>query len=405
MPFLKRRTTELAEPPALVDDEPSGVEAPPVTPATERRPVAREAPGRRRQSRASLLLATVFAVLIIAATVLGTWLASRDEGAVETGAVSGVVPQPASTLLVVEDGEGRAVSLSLLLDNDAGDRSLFVLPPSLSIQLPGYGDGLLADASVIEGANLTELALINELGIRIDQTVVIPLGDIARLFREPIRITLPNPFIVETSDGGVVTAAAGTDFFVPATAETLLITQGPDSTLEWLQRQRAVWEALAGHLAENPGFGSAVPGIEDLSPHMAGALVTVLPIDRVGAGSSELYVLARNGELLAERIAPFALSASSRPRIEILNGTRVPGVTRPLAETLIRKGFRVVKTDNAQLGTQVTTLVIAQGVPNQQAALDVVTELGVGEIVVETTGSSVVDVSIIVGRDLSDSAG
>ena len=56
-------------------------------------------------------------------------------------------------------------------------------------------------------------------------------------------------------------------------------------------------------------------------------------------------------------------------------------------------------------GSQVTTLVIAQGVPNQQAALDVVTELGVGDIVVETTGSSVVDVSIIVGRDLSDSAG
>ena len=405
MPFLKRRTTEIAEPPSVDDETMSEVEAPPVTPAIERRPVARETSERPKQSRSSLLLATLFAVLIVAATVLGTWLASRNDGAGGDGAVSGAIPQPRSTLLVVEDVAGRAVSLALLLDDDAGDRSLFVVPPFLSMQLPGYGDGLLADASVIEGANLTELALINELGIRIDQTLLIPSGDIARLIREPIRITLPNPFIVETSDGGVVTAGAGTDFFVPATAETLLITPGPDSTLEWLQRQRAVWEALAGHLAENPGFGSAVPGIEELAPEMADALVTVLPIDRVGAGSSELYVLARKGELLAERIAPFVFSASSRPRVEILNGTRVPGVTRPLAEILIRGGFRVVKTDNAQLATQRVTLVIAQGVFNQQAALDVATELAVGDIVVETTGSSVVDVSIIVGRDLSDSAG
>ncbi len=338
---------------------------------------------------------------LVAAAVLWTWLDSRESSTGEA-AVLGAAGTKNSTLLVVTDGEGKAVSLALSLDDGAGTRSLFVMPPSLSIQLPGYGDGLLADASLIGGANLAELALINELGISVDQTLIIPETEISGLVREPLRLTLSGPFIVETSSGGLVTASAGSDVFVPDTVETLLVTQGSDNVLAWLQRQRAVWEALTGLLAENPSFGSTVPGVEELAPSFNEALVTVLPINQV---AGEFYVLARSGDLLAERIAPFAVSSADRPRVELLNGTRVPGVTGPLAETLIRSGFRVVKTDNAQLETQRTTLVIAQGVRSQQAALDAARELGVGEVVVETTGSSVVDVSIIVGRDLSDNAG
>ena len=45
------------------------------------------------------------------------------------------------------------------------------------------------------------------------------------------------------------------------------------------------------------------------------------------------------------------------------------------------------------------------GIEIHGRALDIARELGAGEVVVETTGSSVVDVSIIVGRDLSDNAG
>lgn len=406
MQFLKRRTAEIEKPPAVVEDDGEDrVDAPPVTLATGRRPVTRDAPARTNPSRIPMLLASVFAVLLVTATVFGTWLASRDSGTEDGAALIAPAGEPTSTLLLVEDEEGRAASLVLLLDDAAGTRSLFVLPPSLSIQLPGYGDGLLAEASVIEGANLTELALVNELGIVIDHTLAFPSDDVSRLIGEPLRLTLPNPFIVDTPDGGLVTAGAGSDVFVPETAQTLLVTRGPDTTLQWLQRQQAVWEALASHLSENPEFASVVPGLEALVPTMADALVTVLPIDQIGSGSSEFIVLARSGGLFTERIAPFEISATDRPRVEILNGTRVPGVTRPLAEVLISSGFRVVKTDNAQFGTQLETLVISQGVLNQQAALDVAGKLGAGEVVVETAGSSVVDVSIIVGRDLSDNAG
>ena len=169
MSFLKRRTTELAEPPAVADEVESSSEATSVTPVTERRPIPRPALERTRQSRVPVMLATLFAVVLVAATVLGTWLASRDDGASEEPAAVVTAGQRSSALLLVEDAEGRAVSLVLLLDDGADTRSLFVMPPSLSIQLPGYGDGLLADASVIGGANLAELALVNELGIAIDQ--------------------------------------------------------------------------------------------------------------------------------------------------------------------------------------------------------------------------------------------
>ncbi len=401
MRLLKRRVVE-PDDTATSDPEPS-LKAPPVTPATERRPVSRPEPARRpRQSRRSLVLATIFAVGLVGAAVLWSWWASRDDSSGADAALPGATGVRTSTLLVVADGEGRAASLALSLDDGADTRSLFVIPPSLSIQLPGFGDGLLADASLIGGANLAELSLINELGISIDRTLLIPAADISDLVREPLRITLPSPFIVETSAGGLVTAGAGSDVFVPDTVETLLVTQGPDNALAWLQRQRAVWESVAALIAEKPSFGSVVPGFEELAPSLSNALVTVLPIDQV---AGEFYVLARSSDLFAERLAPFADSGVDRPRVEILNGTRVPGLTGPLAETLIRSGFRVVKTDNSQFETQRTTLVIAQGVGGQQAALDAARELGVGEVVVETTGSSVVDVSIIVGRDLSDNAG
>lgn len=244
--------------------------------------------------------------------------------------------------------------------------------------------------------------MVNELGIRIDTVITIGPGEVEALLGEAVRIDLPNPFIISTSEGNVVSASSGSDVFVPETAETLLVTQGADTPLDWLIRQRAVWEAVARQVSDAPGQAVAVlPGLEAITGPLGEAVVSVMPVDRVGVGISELYVVSRDSELLNDRIAYLRLSEASRPRVEILNATTLPGVTRPLAETLIEEGFRIIKTDNAEERFRPDTLIIAQGVAHQRAALDAQAVLGGGEVVVQSTGSGVVDVSIIVGRDIA----
>ncbi len=53
------------------------------------------------------------------------------------------------------------------------------------------------------------------------------------------------------------------------------------------------------------------------------------------------------------------LRAGERPRVEVLNGNGRIGATRVVAEAVVRRGFRVVRTDNADRFDYATTLVIA----------------------------------------------
>jgi hypothetical protein len=341
-------------------------------------------------------------VVILAAAVAFTWWQARD-GEPDAGTVPVVeVGDTRSVLIVVAGEDRRASSVALFISDGLDDHRVLVAPPALTMQIPGYGDGNLREALAIENAGLVRLALMNELGIRIEETITIGPGDVAALLGEPVRIELPNAFIINTPEGEVVSASAGSDVFVPDTAETLLVSQGADSPLEWLQRQRAVWEAMVRHIEAVPGPAVAVaPGFESIAGAMGSAFVSVLPVDRVGVGISELYVVSRDSEMLNERIAFLSLTDAVRPRVEILNATTLPGVTRPLAELLIESGFQIIKTGNAEERFRLDTLIIAQGIANQQAALDARAVLGGGEVVVDSGGSGVVGVSIIVGRDVA----
>jgi hypothetical protein len=349
-----------------------------------------------------VVLASIVALLLLGGAVAFTWWQADDDPPVETVPPPVVPGESRSVLFVVEGADGRATSLALFVSDGVEDHRLLVAPPDLTMQIPGYGDGSLREAQAIEDTALVRLALVNELGVRIDATITLGPGEVEAVLQEAVRVDLPNAFLVNTPEGAVVSASAGSDVFVPEMAETLLVTQGADSPLEWLQRQRAVWQAIAGQVSARPDAAVTVaPGFDSISEPLGQAVVSVLPVDRVGVGISEVYVVSRNADLLNERIAFLALSAVNRPRVEILNATTLPGVTRPLAEVLIESGFRVIKTDNAEDRFREETLIIAQGIPNQQAALDAQTLLGAGDVVVDSSGSGVVDVSIIVGRDIA----
>lgn len=356
-------------------------------------PSEKHVPARRRWAFRVLVVASIVGAAIAASLVL-----YGDE--VEAPAPLGLAPQidEISVLLVVQGDDGGADSIALIAGDAEANRAMYVMPPALSMQLPGFGDGLLRSTTLIEGPELLELALMNELGIRIDRTVVIDRTTYVSAVG-PFRIDIPEPFVVSGDGGDVVAVGAGSDVFVPDTAATLLLSQGESTPLEWLQRQRAVWAGFVQAVAEAPeALDAAVPLLADITPTFEGLAVNVLPVDRVGAGDIDIYVVDREGTFFEEKLQ-FLELASDRPRVEVLNGTDGVGVSRPVAGRLIRDGYKLIKTGNAA-DTYVTSLVIAQGARNQAAAIDVVRRLGFGEMVVEQPGSGVVDVSIIVGRDI-----
>lgn len=400
MRLRRRRDPGVALRAATTDAPAPARPARPVTPVGEPAPDPSPPPRAPRGRRLPVVIAALVALAVVGAAVTYTVLQDRNEGAAAPQAPAAAVGDAEAVLLVVAGDDGRAASIALFASDGAGDERILVAPRDLTMQIPGYGDGTLGEALAIEDSELIRLALINETGLRIDSTVTINRGQVAEMLGEAVRIDLPNPFIINTRDGDVVSASAGSDVFVPDTAETLLVTQGADTPLDWLQRQRAVWEAIARQVGDNrqpaqaisEGFGRWA--LEE-------ATVSVLPVDRVGVGISELYVISRDSEVLTERLDYLAISDSVRPRVELLNATTFPAVTRPLAERLIEQGFRVIKTDNADERFRNETLIIAQGVEGQQAALDAQTIIGAGDVVVQSAGSGVVDVSIIVGRDVA----
>jgi hypothetical protein len=68
---------------------------------------------------------------------------------------------------------------------------------------------------------------------------------------------------------------------------------------------------------------------------------------------------------------------------------------------VVRRGFRVVRTDNADRFDYPTTLVVAQGQDAVEAAREVAGVVGAGSVYLEEASPSlVVDISIIVGLDI-----
>jgi len=178
MPLRRRRDAGVAlrakpAAPAAVDRR----AAVPVTPAGEEvdpKAALPKPPGRRLR----VVLASLGALLMLAGAVAYSWWQLRDSEPLATVPPPVVVGDARSVLVVVAGPDGRATSLALFVSDGIDDHRVLVAPPDLTMQIPGYGDGSLGEALAIEDAALVRLSLVNELGIRIDQTITIGPGDI-----------------------------------------------------------------------------------------------------------------------------------------------------------------------------------------------------------------------------------
>jgi hypothetical protein len=318
-----------------------------------------------------------------------------------------------SALVVLGDGPGDS-AFALLALSPEGVPSLTLLPSTLLGVVPGYGEFTLAEALAFEGPDLAGLTVMNEMGVRLDEVVALGTGDLAAALPAAVTVDLPVPLLTAEDGGLIQVLGAGVQPLAPAAVEMLLVTPGSGDPFEWMQRQGAAWRGILAAVVADPevadrlgAFSSAGSSVAaDLIVTAAtadGLLLGAPPVEAVSTTGGEALALSAGAaaEFVPSRLGHLLLMAGDRPRVEVLNGNGRIGATRVVAEAVVRQGFRVVRTDNADRFDYAATLVIAQGEEAQQAAREVAGILGVAAVYLEEAAPSlVVEVSIIVGQDI-----
>ncbi|MDH5616414.1 MAG: LytR C-terminal domain-containing protein, partial [Acidimicrobiia bacterium] len=363
------------------------------------------------RARRRIALAVLGAALIIGTSVVLTFLTLREPEVSETG-VGLPSARGASALIVITDAGGRADSIALLVAHPTDGSEVVLFPPSLLAILPGFGESEIADAVRFNGPLLARTTVINLLGVRVDAVVHLESADFAAAVGKPLTVDLANPLLFPESDGFTVVAAEGSAERDPDMLAALLTNQGDSDQLEWLDRQGSVWRAALRAvdgdpaMAERLTLGAAVEPETALQAILAAAgdselVVTAVPVRRIEAagGSTERYQLPSSAvaAFVSERFPYLVIREEPRPRVEVLNGNGRIGTTGPIAALLVEKGYRIIKTDNADRDNYTETQVIAQGREHQKDAIDVQGILGTGEVLLELRQpSGIVDLTIIV---------
>jgi hypothetical protein len=327
--------------------------------------------------------------------------------------------QSRSVLVTLGEEEG-AVAFVLFVSDPDGPPVALVLPQDLLAAVPGYGEFRLVDAFVFGGSELVALALTNEFGVRIDSVTGLPPGAISGGLFGPVLVDLSVPLFVEGDDGVVDRVLpAGPAAVAPDLVETLLVVAGAGDEFEWIQRQGSAWKSVLDAIAETPAVADRIvslgvggTGAADLMVTVAGseeAILATIPVssaESVTGADALIPSPDQADDFVRTRFDHLLLRPEGRPRIEILNGNGQIGATADVAAVLVRAGFRIVRTDNADDFDYEDTQVIAQGDRNEATAREVLELVGRGLLFLEVRApSGVVDVSIIVGQDIPSGEG
>jgi LCP family protein required for cell wall assembly len=397
---------------------------PPVGVRTERR--------RQRRTRNRRVAAGCLVVLLAILTSVGLRSLRSKPGS--PPAPSGEIAAKQVTFLVIttrsDDLSEQADVLTLfaLGPKERNPFAMFV-PTETQAEVPGHGFDSAGRAMSFGGVPLQKLTVSNLLGVRVDHTLAVSeqvMGDLVDQVGG-LDVEVSSRMLADDGSGRLVPIfEPGRRHMDGAAARKYLSYRGPEETeIARFPRAQQVWEGLMAAWARSGGIveglferlGDALD--TDVTPSEVGKffgafaragasarVYAVLPVTPVGAGgSAQTFRLddAQVAQLVSQHLSgalpPRGVGAGAR--VQILNGNGTPEVGERVARILVPAGFKVVLDGNASSFDFARTkiLIYASDEASLALARRIRELLGAGEIEIDRRQQTIVDVTIVVGKD------
>lgn len=294
------------------------------------------------------------AFLVLALVLMGTatvinsiarWNAQRVAGV--SGGDGDATPTQENVLIVGMEDSRPIGFLATRIDREGGQVFGIAVPDGAFIEVPGQGFERIGD-SLISGPEVALDAISNYLGVAFETYVLVP----AEAYQTAL----------QSQDMRGVVAS---------------------STASSLSDEELV------------ALGEELDGV----PNENVALVP-LPVKPIKLGDQTYFEPQREevADLLKSWWGVDPADTEQVTRIIVYNGSGVPGIAGVAAQQLIRAGFRVVDTKNAdRFDYEKTQVVVQRGDP--QAGERVRTVLGAGEVIEAPADQDVADVIVLIGKD------
>jgi len=397
-------------------------------------PGARSDRRRRRSLRRKLVGAVAAGVpIIVIVIVLITQLGGGRTPAAAPRPVGNDAEGGQVTYLLVGtragDDSGQADWLSVMAIDRQGRTPITMFIPTATLtEIPGYGYDSIGKAMALGRVPLQEITVENMLGIQIDHTMLVPDSLLSHLVDRAggVEVTVKKPLLApQGADRLVPVFQPGAQRLDGGKAVRYIEFQGPgEDELARFERAQTLWEALYSKFEGKDGakLGSIIEGfggdlVTDAPPAEVGAFFAAfagagaaarsyepLPVEAVGSGGSEDAFRVKQEELDARIASQFdasrpAAAPGRGARVQILNGNGQPEIGLAVATVLVPAGFRIADTGNASSFTFKRTRIVVYSDADLAIAQRIRSLLGLGDIEIGRTRQTIVDVTIVVGRD------
>ncbi len=300
------------------------------------------------------LLLTVIALLILAYGINGAVRWNAQRVAQKANSAAGLDEKAKENLLVIGVEGGEAVGfLAMRIDRQGSQVFGIAIPDGAFLEVPGQGFERAGESFKV-GPQVSLSMVSNYLTVPFRSYLVVP----AETYRTILK---------EQSVAGITERATDSDM------------------------NESDKGALAKILKDVPQKNTAL---------------VPLPVKPIKLGDQTYFEPQRSqvADLLKSWWGVDASKAAKVTRVIVYNGAGIPGIAGEAAQQLIRNGFRVVDTKNADSFEYKTTEVVVQGGPIKQGQ-EIVRVLGAGKTVSKPSEQDVADVIVIIGKDYKPPTG
>ena len=374
-----------------------------------------------------LIVVAVVGGLAVAASILVSDRADAPREDTRGVAATPVSAEASTALIVGSNEDGTAAWMALLTHDPVQERGAVVyIPAHTAVEVPGRGLQGLGDALESGGMPLLMLSTENFLAVDIDLFVRLSPAGARALLGELGPLTIAVPAEVRTASAGgtarIVLDEGRKELRAAALTELLYVIGMEGDDVELGGRHLAFWEALFEAYRSDPSALSRAllrAGDAPATGNASGAelatvfealaslpsqnlTLTILPVRQVSVGGAELYAADADeiSGFLRDTL-PQATAGRYGTDIQILNGNGEPGVGKDVADVLVGRGFRLVRSGNAAGFGHRRTLIVTYdpSAEARKAAHRARRLLGVGQVLVSAQEQGIVDLTIVVGRD------